>query len=123
MTPPDISDAAVEAAAKVLGEIVMSNSSGTTEYEDGVTIHMTKSVEELGKEALRAAIAAAAPHLLEPVAWQHRYRLTDSDAWTDWARHNGLEYMETTKHHYTRLGMEYEARTLYRLRTQENADG
>lgn len=76
MSQIEVPDWVVEVAAKVLGEIVMANSSGTTEHDDGVTIHMTKSVHELGEEALRAAIAAALGAWVVPVGYAGRKALS-----------------------------------------------
>lgn len=102
----EVPDWVVEIAAKVLGEIVMANSSGTTEHDDGVTIHMTKSVHELGEEALRAAITAALGAWVVP---QHQAQWIVEQCWEDITPKQFADLEET----------EAVTRTLYDLRQEK----
>lgn len=84
MTPPDVSDAAVEAARVAYGNSMPD------------------------QERMRAAIAAAVPHLLEQIGFtnseEYRELKAGRGGWV-----SGLE-------------LDGDTVTLYRLRTQENAD-
>ncbi len=53
------------------------------------------------------------PKRNEAVAWRNRSKLPSHEEWSGWAIHTRFDLLESTAHHYRRMGHEYEAEKLY----------